>query len=167
MQLFNNFGKAERSGLAFVSGALAVGLLAGCGGSGSTTVSGNRDDLRHKLAVHAVTVPSTRVVGVYSKHCTTTHGSKTVGSGKKRHSMRTTSTKCKNVKTGSKTESYRKTVKPGKPALYCVELDNVNGSKKNDDVWYTVTSTTYYEATRKDEGDKVKRMSYLHTGCWR
>jgi len=71
--------------------------------------------------------------------------------------------KCKATKT---TKTWKKVVdQAAKPALYCVELDNVNGSAKDDDVWYTTTSAVYWKAVAKHEGDRMKFMP-LHGGCW-
>jgi hypothetical protein len=43
----------------------------------------------------------------------------------------------------------------------------VNGSKGDDDAWYTVTLATYAKVSGQDEGSKVKNMTFLHAGCWR
>ena len=51
--------------------------------------------------------------------------------------------------------------KPGKPNLYCVELDNVNGKPNQDDRWFEVSGTTYHEWADKGEGTKVTNMVYL------
>lgn len=139
----------NRKTAAIATATALVGSIAltACGGGGSSTVDGLRDDLKTKSAVkevsHYETKKKTKQV------CT--------GTGTKR--------RCRTVPDG--TRRVKVVDKAGKPALYCVELDDVNGSTKDDDVWYTVTLATYTKAAAKDEGDKVKKMSYLHGGCWR
>lgn len=80
-----------------------------------------------------------------------------------RECVRRVSGTCKSYRTVT---SYKKVVdKPGKAALYCVELDDVNGSAKDDDVWYATTAATYFKASRLSEGDTIKFLP-LHGGCW-
>lgn len=55
--------------------------------------------------------------------------------------------------------------KPGKSAKYCVQLDDVNGHKDDDDVWFNVSGTTYADYKLKDEGNSLKDMKYNHKGC--
>jgi hypothetical protein len=72
--------------------------------------------------------------------------------------------KCKSYKTVD--DGYKKVVdKAGKPALYCVELDDVNGSSNDDDVWYATTASTYLKALALEEGDAIK-FRPIHGGCW-
>lgn len=139
--------------------ALVLGLV-GCGSSGSSTVSGDRDDVKHVTEMSHLAY---RTVPIKTQKCTTKRTSHTSGSGKKRRTYYSNDRSCKSVTTGHRRESYKQVTRD---AAYCVELDNVNGSKKNDDVWYTVTSATYYKAARKHEGDRIKKMSYAHSGCW-
>jgi len=117
--------------------SLAV-LLCACGGSASQ-VSGNQDDVKTVKAQYKTVTQRTNV---YSRSCS--------------------KGKCKSVKTGVKTMQVRKKVRDTK---YCVELDNVNGKSDNDDAWFTVTSSEYYKALKRDEGDKVSKMSYNTRGC--
>ncbi len=134
---------------AVVAGSVAAAALtlAGCSDE-NATVDGLRDDLQHKSAVTEVA------------HYENRTKSETVCTRKVKGV-------CKASKTVKTTSRVKVVDKPAKPALYCVELDYVNGSKDDDDAWYTVTSAAYFDASRKDEGDKVNNMSYLHTGCWR
>lgn len=53
-----------------------------------------------------------------------------------------------------------KPAKPGKSALYCVELDNVNGDRDDDDQWFAVSWETYSSWEGKNEGTKVTDMKY-------
>lgn len=72
--------------------------------------------------------------------------------------------KCKSYK--DVPDGWKKVVdKKGKPALYCVELDDVNGSSKDDDVWYATTAATYLKALALEEGDAIK-FRPVHGGCW-
>jgi hypothetical protein len=105
-------------------------------------VSGDRDDVKYKAAVreksHKELASSTK--------CT-----------------RRVAGKCKATKT---TKTWKKVIdRRAKPALYCVELDNVNGSSKDDDVWYTTSSSVYWSAVAKHEGDRMK-FKPIHGGCW-
>ena len=137
----------KTAGITTVTALVGSIVLTACGGGGSSTVDGLRDDLKTKAAVkeisHYVIKPKTKRV------CT--------GTGVKR--------KCHTVTDGTK--RVKVIDKAAKPALYCVELDDVNGSVKDDDVWYTVTLATYVKAAAKDEGDPIKKMPYSHSGCWR
>lgn len=125
-------------------------VLTGCSDAGGK-VSGNRDDVKHKSAVAEVS---------HTKQVKKTKKTRTCsGTGKK-----------KRCSTSSRSNGYKsvKVVdKPGKPALYCVELDNVNGKPTRDDRWYEVTSSVYYKMASKNEGAKVTKMKYLTTGCSR
>lgn len=135
---------------------VSVGWLAGallttsCSSDGPTTVDGLRDDLKQAAAVREV------------YHIATQARTKT------ECASRNANGKCTSYRTvGDGTKRVKVVDKPGKPALYCVELDDVNGSKSDDDVWYTVSLSTYVKVSASDEGAAVKDMSYLHAGCWR
>ncbi|AZS06730.1 hypothetical protein HOU95_gp077 [Streptomyces phage Hiyaa] len=128
--------------------ALVLGLV-GCGGSGEpSTVDGLRDDFKTKAAVaevaHFETKPKTKRVCAAKNN-------------------KGTCTRYEDRPNGTK--RVKVVDKPGKPALYCVELDDVNGSKSDDDAWYTVTLATYAKVSGQDEGSKVKNMTFLHPGC--
>lgn len=106
-------------------------------------VSGSRDDVKYKAPVKEASHKEKKTKRVCSLRV---------------------AGKCKSYKTVP--DGWKKVVdKPGKPALYCVELDNVNGSAKDDDVWYTVTAGTYHKAVAKAEGEALK-FKPLHGGCW-
>lgn len=140
----------NRTARAIVAGtatALAFGMV-GCSG-GSTTVDGLRDDVKTKPAVREV---SHYVIKAKTKRVCVAKDKK----GK--------CTRSEDKPDGTK--RVKVIDKPGKPALYCVELDNVNGSKSDDDAWYTVDMSTYVKAAAKDVGDPIKKMSYNHSGCW-
>jgi hypothetical protein len=139
-----------------VAGALA---LTACSG-GAVTVSGRLDDTKWIPSERAVTAPATRNVPVYSRQCATKTRSVTTGTGKTRKTSNRSYQDCKNVRTGSRTESYVRTVKAAKPAMYCIELDDVNGHTNKDDQWYEVSWSTYSKWSGKDEGVAVKKMSY-------
>lgn len=131
-----------------IRNAAIVGLLmlgvAACDASAPAQkdVNGDRDDVRKVAAVKEVSHKEKKT----ERKCT----SKVNG-------------KCKAYKTET---SWKKVVdKSAKPALYCVELDNVNGSSKDDDVWYTTSATTYLKALGKDEGEALK-FRPVHGGCW-
>lgn len=106
-------------------------------------VSGLRDDLKHVAAVKEVSHQEKKTKRVCAL--------KVAG-------------KCKSYKTVP--NGTKKVVdKAGKPALYCVELDDVNGSTKDDDVWYTVSAVTYLSAAGMAEGERIK-IQPIHGGCW-
>lgn len=124
---------------------LVVGtlMLTGCGED--SKVSGLRDDVKIKSAVkeksHTERVKKTKKVRTCSKgKCTT----RTVPDG------------FKNVKV---IDRY------AKAAVYCVELDDVNGKPDDDDQWYEVSVSTYYKWADKGEGAKVTDMKYSVSGC--
>ena len=143
-----------------VVGALA---LTACG---QDPVSGDRDNIRYDKAQYKTV---TKIVNDYKRQCTTkwkdVKHTQTTGTGSSRRT-RTWYTKeayqdCKNVKTGSHSETYKKKVTDAK---YCVELDNVGGKSDEDDVWYNVSSSVYYSALGKREGTPMK-FNYNHKGC--
>lgn len=138
----------KRAVAAGVGTMLALGLV-GCSGGSGGKVSGLRDDVKHKSAIseqsHTKQVAKTKS----TKSCS--------GTGKKKTC--TTSTRPDGTKTVKVIDRH------AKPALYCVELDNVNGNKDDDDRWYEVTSSVYYKMADKNEGAKVTDMKYSVTGC--
>src|SRR5574342_174233 len=127
----------------YVATAGVVALtVAACGGSGPSPVKGDRDDVRKIAAVRELS----HKVKTSDRVCT-----------------RKVSGKCKSYKTVT---GWKKVVdRAGKPAVYCVELDNVNGSAKDDDVWYTVHQHDYTIALFKAE-DAGMKFTPIHTGCW-
>jgi hypothetical protein len=140
-----------------VVGVSALALLVGCS-SETPKASGLVDgDTKHTAAVKAVaakTHKTSKQEQKYKKECT-----------------RRVKGKCKatvKVPDGFKTVTVTVTDKPGKPykaAKYCVQLDNVNGHKDDDDVWYNVSGTTYTAYKLKSEGNEIKDMEYNHEGC--
>lgn len=136
----------------------ALFVLASCGGGGNS-VSGNLDDTKHKAVKFKSAV---RSVDVTRKQCSSARVKHTSGSGKTKRTWYANETKCRNVKVGTRTERYRKTVSAAK---WCVELDNVNGKKSDDDQWYTVSQVTYLKWSDRDEGIRIKDMGYLRSGC--
>lgn len=140
---------------------IAVGAIALTACSDGS-VKGDRDDVKYSKAVYTT---ATRTVNEYRRQCTakmkrTKH---TSGTGKNKRTWYTNDSyqDCKNVKTGSHLKTYKKLVSAAK---YCVELDNVGGDKDKDDVWYNVSSGTYYSALGKREGASMK-FTYNHKGC--
>ena len=128
---------------AAIVGMLVLGVAA-CDASApaQNDVKGDRDDVRKVAAVKEVS-----------------HKEKTSS----RVCTRKVNGKCKSYKTVT---GWKKVVdRRAKPALYCVELDNVNGSSKDDDVWYTTSATTYLKALSKNEGEALK-FRPVHGGCW-
>lgn len=137
--------RITRATLAGTSAALVLGLV-GCSG-GSTEVKGKRDDLRQIAA--KVEKSHTEVKPNKVREC--------AAKDKKGNC-----TRWREVTRGTK--SVKVVDSPAKPAVWCVELDNVNGKSTRDDRWYEVTSTVYQDMADKNEGDKVK-FKYLTTGC--
>lgn len=131
-----------------VAGIAGILSLTGCS-SEQSTVSGRLDDTKYVKSVKAVpaeTHTETRREKT-KKSCT--------GTGVKRE--------CKTVDDGYKTVTVTVTDKPGrawKSGMYCVELDDVNGQRSNDDQWYAVSASTYHKWADKEEGVKVKSMPY-------
>lgn len=127
-------------GISKITGIVLAGAVAltACGGS-SATVDGRQDDTKH---VRAKTHTEQREVT--SRKCT--------GTGSKRV--------CRDVVTGHRTVTVT-----DRAERWCVELDDVNGKRSHDDRWFTVTAGTYGDATKRNEGAKVKNMQYLSRGC--
>ncbi|MFC9279074.1 hypothetical protein [Streptomyces collinus] len=123
------------------------------------TVSGRRDTVRH-LPVETARATRPRLV----RKCTTgtrrvSHTSSS-GTGAKRRTRTWYTneryTSCRKVRSG--TESYSRIVRPEK---WCVRLDDVDGDKARDDVWYRVTSAVYDDAR---DTDKRARLEFTPTG---
>jgi len=133
-------------------------VLTGC--SGTSTVSGRLDDARWLPSRAAVTTIATHQVPVYSQRCATKTRTKTTGTGKLKKTSTESYQDCKKVRTGSRSETYTKVLKPAKHSMYCIELDDVNGKRNKDDQWYEVDSATYHKWSGRDEGTKVIKMPY-------
>jgi hypothetical protein len=140
---------------ALVGLGIGAMVLTACGGPAKA--SGSFDETKYKASVKAVkeishtvkvkekktkSVCTRKVNGVCKSHRTVSDGFKLVDK-----------------------KVIDKHGKPGKPAKYCVELDNVNGKSDQDDVWFTVSHVTYLKYFGKDEGVPVKDMEYNHKGC--
>lgn len=120
--------------------------VAACGSPNAPAqkdVSGARDDLKKVAAVKEVS-----------------HKVKKT----KQECSRKKDGKCKAYRTVP--DGYKKVIdKAAKPAYWCVELDDVNGSAKDDDVWYTTSQAVYLKAQALEEGDAIK-FTPVHGGCW-
>lgn len=132
--------------------ATAAGLFAltACSGGAPSKTYGNLDDVKYIRSVRAVPAKT---------HTVTKHEKKTktvcIGTGYKKS--------CSTKSDGYRTVRTTVTDKPGKPgksAVYCVELDNVGGDSHNDDQWFEVSSSTYYRWASKPEGTTVKNLAY-------
>lgn len=63
------------------------------------------------------------------------------------------------------TEKVKVVDRKAKSAVYCVELDNVNGKPTDDDQWFEVSLSTFSKWADAGEGVKVTDMEYTVTGC--
>ncbi|MQY35949.1 hypothetical protein SRB17_39450 [Streptomyces sp. RB17] len=150
--------------------ALLLAALAACGGghggddSGPDPVYGLKDSLRH---VTRKTTQATRPHMV--KRCTTgthqvRHTSRS-GSGSHRSTRTWYTTEhyqdCHKVQYG--TERYRRELRPER---WCVRLDDVNGNRKRDDVWYRVDRVDYNHTLDADDHTRVTFVPISSsTGC--
>ena len=160
--------------------AILIGTLGACSGGGTNAGSGSgsgsggtasaQDDTVHGLkdSVRHVTAKTTRVTRPrLVKKCTTAtrrvRHSSSSGTGSRRRTRTWYTTEryrsCTRVRSG--TETYRKTVRTEK---WCVELDDVNGDKRRDDVWYRVGRSVYGDALAADEHARLE-FSPVADGC--
>lgn len=153
-----------RSGMVAV--AVAGGLaMTACSGSVTHTTSGLQDDTKHITAKYKT---KTRMVTDYQRQCQTKWKTvtKSSGTGKKKRTWteRESYQDCKNIRIGSHPEQYKVKVRSEK---FCVELDHVKNDddKYENDVWFTVSSSVYLDAVKRNEGDKVKKLEYSTRGC--
>ncbi|MDX2543087.1 hypothetical protein ACOT81_22885 [Streptomyces sp. WI04-05B] len=127
-----------------------------------TTVSGLRGNVRH---ITRKTVKATRPHLV--KKCALAtekvkHTSRTgTGSKKKTRTWYTTESSQTCTKVRSGTETYTRVVRQER---WCVSLDDVNGDKTKDAVWFQVTHATYNEAVAADRLAPLK-FDPRSTGC--
>lgn len=141
---------AAYAGLTVVT---VLGLTLTACGAGTVKVSGTLDDVKYLRSVRAVpahTHTVTRVEKKTKKVCT--------GKGLKK--------KCSTKPDGTKKVRTTVTDHPGKAAksaMYCVELDNVNGNKDHDDRWYEVSWKTYSKWENEVEGSRVNSMPYVRS----
>ncbi|WP_217554772.1 hypothetical protein [Streptomyces sp. GbtcB6] len=126
------------------------------------TVHGLKDTVRH---VTAKTVRATRP-RLVRKCSTATHRvrhTSSSGTGSRRTTRTWYTTEryrsCTKVRNGI--ETYRKTVRTEK---WCVELDDVNGDKRRDDVWYQVNRSVYGDARTADDRARLE-FSPVTEGC--
>ncbi|MER5789872.1 hypothetical protein [Streptomyces sp. NPDC001980] len=142
-----------------------TGSGSGSGGTASAqdnSVHGLKDTVRH---ITAKTTRATRPRLV--KECSTAtrrvrHTSSSgTGSRRKTRTWYTTERSRSCTKVHSGTETYRKTVRTEK---WCVELDDVNGDKRRDDVWYRVGRSVYGDALAADDHARLE-FSPLADGC--
>ncbi|MEV6941866.1 hypothetical protein AB0N07_07640 [Streptomyces sp. NPDC051172] len=140
----------------------AQGSVAGHVRPSPDTVSGLRDTVRH-LSRRTVTDTRAHLV----RKCTSAtkqvrHTSRS-GSGTRRTTRVRYTTEhyrsCRQVRQG--TETYRRVVRPER---WCVSLDDVNGVKAQDDVWYRVTRETYDRAQAADRHSRVE-FAPAGSGC--
>ncbi|MEU9245038.1 hypothetical protein [Streptomyces shenzhenensis] len=139
-----------------------TGSSGGASSARDDTVRGLKDTVRH------VTRKTTRATRprLVRKCSTGTHRVRHTSSSGTR-GRRTTRTwytteryrSCAKVRSG--TETYRKTVRTEK---WCVELDDVNGDKRRDDVWYQVSSSDYGDARTADDHARLEFVPTA-TGC--
>lgn len=142
------------AGYAGIATATVLGLmvLTGCSSEPQKT-SGLLDEVKYSKAVKAVpakTHKDTRVVDKTQKVCET-------------KDKKGRCTKYKDVKIGTKTVTVTVTDSPGKPgksAIWCVELDDVKGDKDADDQLFEVSWETYSKWENEIEGTKVTDMEY-------
>lgn len=155
--------------------ALLLAALTACGGGSRgghgasaqptpQTVTGLRDTVRH------VTRQTTRATRPHLvRTCTTktreVRHSAGSGTGRKRRTRTWYTTDhyqdCRSVPHG--TESYRRVVRPER---WCVRLDDVNGDRKRNDVWYRVTHVDYDTADAADDHARLRFVPvHPDSGC--
>ncbi|MFF3987322.1 hypothetical protein ACFY0B_22330 [Streptomyces sp. NPDC001797] len=153
-------GSGNGNATGTVSGS--VSGTAGAASAEEDTVHGLKDTVRH---VTAKTTRATRPRLV--KKCSTAtrrerHTSSSgTGSRRKTRTWYTTERyrSCTRVRSG--TETYRKTVRTEK---WCVELDDVNGDRRRDDVWYQVSSSVYGDAVAAADHARLE-FTATREGC--
>ncbi|MFF1713557.1 hypothetical protein [Streptomyces sp. NPDC058268] len=125
-------------------------------------VTGLRDDIR-SVAQKTTTATRPRMVEKCTPSTKRVKHSSTTGTGRnKRTRTWYTNEKyndCKKVQQG--TEKYTKVLRR---ARWCVELDDLNGKRSKDDVWFEVDAATYNSAAAKKEGSKLS-FAPLRNGC--
>ncbi|MFH8336582.1 hypothetical protein [Streptomyces sp. AM6-12] len=132
-------------------GAVVLVVAAALGGCDSEPrkVSGLLDSTRR---VPAVTRLATRPHLVRRCHSGSERVRHTSGHGSGKRTWYTTrsTTVCTKVRQG--TETYRRVIRQER---WCVMLDDVNGKRLRDRVWYRVSSKTYTDARMLRYGSKV------------
>lgn len=145
--------RSTRAILAGTTATLVLSLAACSGSDKPSKASGLFDEVKSAKAVAAVREVShneTKRVPKTKSECASKN-------------KKGVCTSYRTVPDGFKTETKKVVDKPGKPAkpaMYCVELDNVNGDKDRDDVTFEVGYSTYAKYTEHNEGAKVTDMKY-------
>ncbi|MFF4364123.1 hypothetical protein [Streptomyces sp. NPDC001604] len=144
------------------SGGTGDGTQDGVGGHvrpSPETVSGLRDTVRH-LSRKTVTDTRPHLVSKCTSATKQVRHTSRSGSGTHRTTRVWYTTEryrsCRKVRQG--TETYRRVVRPER---WCVSLDDVNGVKAQDDVWYRVTREIY---DRAQAAGRHTRMQFAPTG---
>lgn len=142
---------------------VALAIVTACAMSNTTDkVTGMRDDVHHvtqkigpATRPHMISICKNRTKRV--PH-TSTSRTKT---GTTTRTWTTTETvrDCHREQRG--VENYTRITRSER---WCVELDNVNGKKRRDDVWFQVDPRTYATALAADEGQKLT-FTPRSTGC--
>lgn len=148
------------------SGIAGAFLLTACGGTAH--VSGRLSDTYYLPSRPAITTLATHQVPVYTRQCTAKTRTVSSGSGLKKTTSTQTYQDCKNVRTGSRTETYTRVLRAAEDAKYCVELYGVDHNSTSDRHWYEVSSTTYFKWAHRPHGVKVNKMPYYQSvaHCW-
>jgi hypothetical protein len=127
-----------------------------------STVHGLKDTVRH-VTVKTVKATRPRLVSKCSTATRRVRHTSSSGTGSRRTNRTWYTTaryrSCTKVRSG--TETYRKTVRTEK---WCVELDDVNGVRTRDDVWYQVSSSVYGAARTADEHARLEFVP-AREGC--
>lgn len=132
-------------------------VLVGCSSSDPSTADGKLDEVKYVKAVKAVaakTHKETQQKAETERYCKAKKKNGTCKSYGTRKTGRTIPVSV--VVTD-------KPAKPGKPALYCVELDDVNGDTKDDDQWFAVSWAVYSDHVNEAEGKEIFDMEYFRT----
>ncbi|WP_256725923.1 hypothetical protein [Streptomyces sp. IMTB 2501] len=161
--------------------AVLLGVLAACGGHGTgaahpgtvgaVTASPSPDPVHGiKDTVRHITRRTTRATRPHLvRRCTP--GTRQVrhtarsGSGSHRRTRTWYTTEhyqdCRKVRSG--TETYRRELRPER---WCVRLDDVDGDRKRDDVWFRVDRRDYDTADAAEAHTRVRFIPlYPNNGC--
>ncbi|MFD3422641.1 hypothetical protein [Streptomyces decoyicus] len=147
--------RKRRMFLAALPATFMVALSACAGGASAELhkVSGLRDDVRH---IHEKAQPATRphmisVCTTRPKRTPHTATTRVGGVTKTRRWVTIeTARDCRMKQRG--TETYMRVVRTER---WCVELDDVGGNRRRDDVWFRVDPHAYAQALDVNEGEKI------------
>lgn len=151
--------------------AVLLATLTACGGGDKASPSASPHPVRGlKDTVRHVTRRTTRATRPHLvRRCTTsTHRvshSSASGSGSHRRTRTWYSTEhdqtCHKVAHG--TETYRRELRPER---WCVRVDDVNGDRGQNDVWYRVDRVDYDRVLDADARSRVQFVPlFPNTGC--